>query len=729
METIYIESQKSAYNFYTCDTKILTMSLPISFISKSLSISEKQVSTTINLLAEKATVPFISRYRKEMTGGLDEVQIENIQIAFLKLKDLEKRKKTILETISEQGNLSKELKEKIEKSWDSNELEDLYLPFKPRRKSRADKAIELGLAPLAKMLMSQQGASFSSMAERFVKGEVESINEAIKGAQDIAALWISERQYIRQKIRGLFWREGVLKSKMVKGKEEEGEKFKDYFSFEEPIKRIKSHRFLAVYRGQKEGVLKVVIEPPTKEAIIMVADSVIKQDGDFKKEIQEVVKDVYTRLLKTSIETEVKKDLKTQADIEAIKVFAENLRQLLLQSPLGGKRTLAIDPGFRSGCKVVCLSENGDLVGNSTIFPHPPQNKTTDAMKKISTMVQQYKIEAIAIGNGTAGRETEAFIKRIRFNTKVNVYMVNEAGASIYSASKIAREEFPDYDVTVRGAVSIGRRLMDPLAELVKIDPKSIGVGQYQHDVDQAILKQRLDSVVESSVNRVGVDVNTASKYILTYVSGIGPQIAENIVEYRKQNGDFTARKELNKVPKLGTKAFEQSAGFLRISNGENPLDNSAVHPESYSLVKKMAKDAKCSLNELIGNEELVGGLRIEKYITKEIGEITLNDLIKELVKPSRDPRKIARVFEFDKRLRSLADVEQGMEIVGIVNNVTNFGAFVDIGIKESGLIHISNLADAYVSNPADIVSVHQHVKTKVISIDFDRKRIGLKLI
>ena len=729
METIYTESQKSAYNFYTCDTKILTMSLPISFISKSLSISEKQVSTTINLLEEKATVPFISRYRKEMTGGLDEVQIEKIQIAFLKFKELEKRKKTILNTISEQGNLIQELKEKIENSWDSNELEDLYLPFKPRRKSRADKAIELGLAPLAKMLMSQQGASFSSMAERFVKGELENINEAIKGAQDIAALWISERQYIRQKIRGLFWREGVLKSKMVKGKEEEGEKFKDYFSFEEPIKRIKSHRFLAIYRGQKEGVLKVAIEPPTKEAILMVADSVLKRDGDFKKEIQEVVKDVYTRLLKISIETEVKKDLKTQADVEAIKVFAENFRQLLLQSPLGGKRTLAIDPGFRSGCKVVCLSENGDLVGNSTIFPHPPQNKTTDAMKKISTMVQQYKIEAIALGNGTAGRETEAFIKRIRFNTKVNVYIVNEAGASIYSASKIAREEFPDYDVTVRGAVSIGRRLMDPLAELVKIDPKSIGVGQYQHDVDQAVLKQRLDSVVESSVNRVGVDVNTASKYILTYVSGIGPQIAENIVEYRKQNGDFTARKELNKVPKLGTKAFEQSAGFLRISNAENPLDNSAVHPESYSLVQKMAKDAKCSLNELIGNEALVGDLDIKNYITKEVGELTLNDLIKELIKPSRDPRKIARVFEFDKRLRSLADVEQGMEIVGIVNNVTNFGAIVDIGIKESGLIHISNLADSYVSNPADVVSVHQHVKAKVISIDIDRKRIGLKLL
>ncbi len=729
METIYIETKKSVYNFYTCDTKILTMSLPISFISKSLSISEKQVSTTINLLEEKATVPFISRYRKQMTGGLDEVQIDNIQMAFLKLKDLEKRKKTILETILDQGNLIQELKEKIENSWDSNQLEDLYLPFKPRRKSRADKAIELGLEPLAKMLMSQQGASFSSMAERFVKGEVENINEAIKGAQDIAALWISERQYIRQKIRGLFWRKGVLKSKMVKGKEEEGEKFKDYFSFEEPIKRIKSHRFLAVYRGQKEGVLKVAIEPPTKEAILMVADSVLKRDGDFKKEIQEVVKDVYTRLLKTSIETEVKKDLKTQADVEAIKVFAENLRQLLLQSPLGGKRILAIDPGFRSGCKVVCLSENGDLVGNSSIFPHPPQNKTTDAMKKISTMVQQYKIEAIAIGNGTAGRETEAFIKRIRFNTKVNVYIVNEAGASIYSASKIAREEFPDYDVTVRGAVSIGRRLMDPLAELVKIDPKSIGVGQYQHDVDQAVLKQRLDSVVESSVNRVGVDVNTASKYILTYVSGIGPQIAENIVAYRKQNGDFTARKELNKVPKLGTKAFEQSAGFLRISNAENPLDNSAVHPESYSLVQKMAKDAKCSLNELIGNEALVGDLDIKNYITKEVGELTLNDLIKELVKPSRDPRKIARVFEFDKRLRSIADVEQGMEIVGIVNNVTNFGAFVDIGIKESGLIHISNLADSYVSNPADIVSVHQHVQAKVISIDVDRKRIGLKLI
>ncbi len=491
METIYIQSKKSVYNFYTCDTKILTMSLPISFISKSLSISEKQVSTTINLLEEKATVPFISRYRKQMTGGLDEVQIENIQIALLKLKDIEKRKKTILETISEQGNLSKELKEKIENSWEINELEDFYLPFKPRRKSRADKAIELGLVPLAKILMSQTGASFSSMAERFVKGEVKNINEAIKGAQDIAALWISERQYIRQKIRGLFWREGVLKSKMVKGKEEEGEKFKDYFSFEEPIKRIKSHRFLAVYRGQKEGVLKVVIEPPKKEAILMVSDSVIKHNGDFNKEIQEVVKDVYTRLLKTSIESEVKKDLKTQADVEAIKVFAENLRQLLLQSPLGGKRTLAIDPGFRSGCKVVCLSENGDLVGNSTIFPHPPQNKGADAMKKISTMVQQYKIEAIAIGNGTAGRETEAFIKRVRFSTKVNVYIVNEAGASIYSASKIAREEFPDYDVTVRGAVSIGRRLMDPLAELVKIDPKSIGVGQYQHDVDQSNIKTK----------------------------------------------------------------------------------------------------------------------------------------------------------------------------------------------------------------------------------------------
>ena len=705
------------------------MSLPISFISRALSISEKQVSSTINLFEENATVPFISRYRKEMTGGLDEVQVENIQIAFSKLKDLEKRKKTILETIFNQGNLSQELKQKIDNSWDSNELEDLYLPFKPRRKSRADKAIELGLEPLAKILMSQKGDIFSSMAERFVTGEVKDINEEIKGAQDIAALWISERQYIRQKIRGLFWREGMLKSKMVKGKEEEGEKFKDYFSFEEPIKRIKSHRFLAVYRGQKEGVLKVVIEPPTKEAILMVADSVVKQDGGFNKEIQEVVKDVYTRLLKTSIETEVKKDLKTQADLEAIKVFAENLRQLLLQSPLGGKRTLAIDPGFRSGCKVVCLSENGDLVGNSAIFPHPPQNKTTDAMKKISTMVQQYKIEAIAIGNGTAGRETEAFIKRIRFNTKVNVYIVNEAGASIYSASKIAREEFPDFDVTVRVAVSIGRRLMDPLAELVKIDPKSIGVGQYQHDVDQTILKQRLDSVVESSVNRVGVDVNTASKYILTYVSGIGPQIAENIVAYRKQNGDFTARKELNKVPKLGTKAFEQSAGFLRISNAENPLDNSAVHPESYSLVNKMAKDAKCSLNELIGNEELVGNLNIEKYISKEVGELTLNDLIKELVKPSRDPRKIARVFEFDKRLRSIADVEEGMEIVGIVNNVTNFGAFIDIGIKESGLIHISNLADGFVSNPADIVSVHQHVQTKVISIDIDRKRIGLKLI
>jgi len=704
------------------------MPIPISFISKNLSIPENQVKSTIGLLEGKATVPFISRYRKEMTGGLDEVQIENIQITYLKLKELEKRKATIIETILEQGNLSQELKTKIDTSWDSNEIEDLYLPFKPRRKTKADKAIELGLEPLAKMLMSQKGSDIFSMAERFIKGGISNAEEAVKGAQDIAALWVSERQAIRQKIRSLFWREGSLKSKMVKGKEEEGEKFKDYFSFEEPIKRVKSHRFLAVYRGQKEGVLRVSIEPPIK-ALKIISDSVLKQNGDFKEEMQEVVKDAYSRLIKPSIETEIKKDLKTKADDEAIKVFAENLRQLLLQSPLGGKRTLAIDPGFRSGCKVVCLSENGDLLGNATIFPHPPQNKTTDAMKKISTMVQQYKINAIAIGNGTAGRETESFIKRIRFNTKLNVYIVNEAGASIYSASKIAREEFPDYDVTVRGAVSIGRRLMDPLAELVKIDPKSIGVGQYQHDVDQTVLKQRLDSVVESSVNRVGVDLNTASKYILTYVSGIGPQIAENIVEYRKENGDFKSRKELGKVPKLGAKAFEQSAGFLRISNGENPLDNSAVHPENYTLVNKMAKDAKCSIDDLIGNEESVGQLDVQKYISAEVGELTLSELIKELGKPSRDPRKIARVFEFDKRLRSLADVEVGMEVVGIVNNVTNFGAFVDIGIKENGLIHISNLADDYVSNPADIVSVHQHVSAQVISVDADRKRIGLKLL
>ncbi len=705
------------------------MTLPVSLIAKELSIQQWQVDNTIELLNQKATVPFISRYRKERTGNLDEVQVSNIQSMYEKLEELAKRKESILATIEELGKLTDELRERISNSWDAQEIEDIYLPFKPRRKTKADKAIEQGLEPLAKILMSQKGGDIYQIAGRFVKGELNSAEEAVEGAMHIAALWVSERESVRRRLRNLFSRSAYVQAKLVKGKEEEGEKYKDYFDYQELAKRIKSHRFLAVYRGQKEGILKVGIAPDRKEALELISSVVIKNHGDFSEEMESVVKDAYSRLLKPSLETELKNEIKEKSDEEAIKVFAENLRQLLLQPPLGNKRILAIDPGFRTGCKVVCINENGDLLSNITIYPNPPQKETSQAMKKVSTLVEQHKIEAIAIGNGTASRETENFIKRIRFDRKVQVFIVNEAGASIYSASKVAREEFPQYDVTVRGAVSIGRRLMDPLAELVKIDAKSIGVGQYQHDVDQSLLKKKLDAVVESCVNKVGVDLNTASKYLLTYVSGIGPQIASNIVDYRSENGNFTSRKQLEKVPKLGAKAFEQSAGFLRVAEGDNPLDNSAVHPENYKLLDSILKDQKVELSDLIGDEKGINQINWSSYQKEEVGELTLNDIKEELLKPGRDPRKAAKVFEFAKGIHKLEDLKIGMELPGIINNVTNFGAFVDVGIKENGLIHISNLADGYVSNPADIVSLHQHVNVEVISIDADRKRIGLSLI
>lgn len=697
-------------------------------IAKELQFEIKQVKNTLELLASGATIPFISRYRKEATQNLDEVQIAVIQEAHQRILEFEKRKKFILSSIAEQGKLTEELQTKIESCSDIKELEDVYLPYKPRKETKADKAIALGLEPLAKILMAQTGRNFSSIAQKYTSSKVLDVDDAINGAIDIVAQWINERIAIRQKIRGLFWRTGVMHSKLVKGKEQDAEKFKDYFDFQESIKKIKSHRILALLRGQEEGFLKVAIEPDKQEALTIIKQIIIKPNSPFEEELETAIKEAYNRLIKPAIETEIRNELKAQADVEAIKVFAENLRQLLLLPPLGGKRVLAIDPGFRTGCKVVCLNENGDLLHNETIYPHAPQNETKLAQKKIATLANQYKIEAIAIGNGTAARETENFIKNTGFTTDVKVFVVNEAGASIYSASKVAREEFPDYDVTVRGSVSIGRRLMDPLAELVKIDPKSIGVGQYQHDVDQKLLQQQLDLVVESCVNKVGVDLNVASKYLLTYISGIGPQLAENIVNYRKEKGGFTSREELKKVPKLGPKAYEQAAGFLRISDAKNPLDNSAVHPERYKIVEKICKDAKTSVEQLIGNEALINQINWNNYVDDTIGELTLVDIKQELLKPGRDPRKAAKIFEFDKNIKSINDLQVGMKVPGIINNITNFGAFVDIGIKENGLIHISNLADEYIASPSEVVSLHQHVMVKVLEVDKERKRIGLSL-
>ncbi len=697
-------------------------------ISKQLNIRLGSVENTVKLLDDGATIPFISRYRKEATGGLDEVQIARIKEMNEKFIELEKRKQTVLTSIREQEKLTPDLQERIENCWEPTELEDIYLPFKPKRRTRAEVARKRGLEPLAKWLMTQQGGSPETKAAPFAKEEVADATEALKGACDIIAEWVNEDAKARQLVRNIFEREALISSKVIKGKEEEGEKYKDYFDFSAPLSRCPSHRLLAVRRGEAEGFLRVSISPDDEKCLDKLVPRYARNKTEAADYVEEAVTDAYKRLLKPSIETEFATLSKEKADEAAIAVFAENLRQLLLAPPLGQQRILGIDPGFRTGCKLVCLDEQGDLLHNETIYPHAPQNEFQKSAAKVTQLVSAYKIDAIAIGNGTASRETERFIANLRYDREVKVFVVSENGASVYSASKTAREEFPDYDVTVRGAVSIGRRLSDPLAELVKIDPKSIGVGQYQHDVDQAKLKRALDQTVESCVNLVGVNLNTASKHLLMYVSGLGESLAQNIVNYRAENGAFRSRKELKKVPRLGEKAFEQCAGFLRIADAENPLDNSAVHPESYPIVERMAKELNCSVKELIGNKTLIGSIDINRYKTGATGAETLADILQELEKPGRDPRTKAQVLEFDPDIRSIADVKEGMTLNGIVTNVTNFGCFVDFGIKENGLVHISELADRFVSNPAEVVSLHQHVKVKVLSVDADRKRIQLSM-
>lgn len=697
-------------------------------ISTALNIAERQVESTLNLLNEGATIPFISRYRKEMTGGLDEVQIGNIKERYDKLCEITKRKETIINTIEEQNKLTPELKKRIEETWESSTLEDIYLPYKPKRKTKAEIARQKGLEPLAITLMMQRENNPEEKAAQFLKNVLKDINEAIKGAQDIVAEMVNEDEQARNTVRNLFGRQAVISSKVIKGKEEEAIKYRDYFDFSEPLKRCSSHRLLAIRRGESEGLLKVSISPDDEECVGRLERMFIRSNNACARYVAEALQDAYKRLLKPSIETETGNLSKEKADDEAIRVFTENLKQLLLAAPLGQKRVLGIDPGFRTGCKVVCLDAQGNLLHNENIYPHPPVNKTGEAASKIRKMVEAYNIEAIAIGNGTASRETEEFITNQQFDRKLQVFVVSEQGASIYSASKVARDEFPDYDVTVRGAVSIGRRLMDPLAELVKIDAKSIGVGQYQHDVDQTKLKKALDQTVENCVNLVGVNLNTASSHLLTYISGLGPQLALNITNYRAENGAFASRKELMKVPRMGAKAFEQCAGFLRIPNAKNPLDNTAVHPESYHIVEKMAKDLGCTVAELIANKELRGRIDLKQYITSTVGLPTLNDIMQELDKPGRDPRETAKVFEFDRSIRTLDDLREGMILPGIVGNITNFGAFVDLGIKENGLIHLSQMADRYISDPSEVVSIHQHITVKVLSIDKERKRIQLTL-
>ena len=698
-------------------------------ISGNLNLPSKQVSATLNLLEGGATIPFISRYRKEVTGGLDEVQIEAIQSQYEKLQETAKRKETILKTIEAQGKLTQELQKRIEQTWDATELEDIYLPYKPKRKSRAETARQLGLEPLSTLLMMQREPNPELIAKRYVKGEVKSVEEALKGARDIIAEQVSENEQSRNYVRNAFGRDAVLTSRVVKTKEAEAAKYRDYFDWQEPLKRCSSHRLLAIRRGEAEGMLKVSITPNDNYCMERLQRQYVRGRNGSSEQVSMAVDDAYKRLLKPSIESEFAGMSKEKADEEAIKVFAENLRQLLLASPLGQKRVMGIDPGFRTGCKVVCLDAQGNLLHNENIYPHPPVGKTKEAMSRLQKMLEAYRIEAIAIGDGTASRETESFVKSMRFYTDVQVFVVSEQGASIYSASKLAREEFPEYDVTVRGAVSIARRLMDPLAELVKIEPKSIGVGQYQHDVDQGKLKRSLDQTVVNCVNQVGVNLNTASSHLLTYISGLGPQLAQNIVNYRTENGPFTSRKELMKVPRMGAKAFEQCAGFLRIPNAQNPLDNTAVHPESYGIVESMAKDLGCSINELITNKEQRLRIVPERYLNEKIGMPTLRDILQELEKPGRDPRGKAKVFEFDPNVRTMDDLRVGMELPGIVGNITNFGAFVNIGIKESGLIHLSQMSDRYITDPNEVVAIHQHVRVQVVSIDTERKRIGLKLI
>jgi uncharacterized protein len=700
----------------------------IQIIAQSLNIKETQVSSTISLLEEGATVPFISRYRKERTGSLDEVQILQIKEQNEKLSELEKRKVTILKTIDEQENLTPELKIRIENCFDPVELEDIYLPYKPKRRSKATIAREKGLEPLAKIIMKQVERDLEYRANSFLNDEVKNTEEALAGARDVIAEWVSENEKARNIVRRGFEPGAIITSKIIKGKEEAAAKYRDYFDWQEPLKKCASHRLLAMRRGENEGFLRISITPDEERTIENLERFFVRGNNQSSTQVSLAVKDSNKRLIQPSIETEFSNLAKGKADEEAIKVFAENLKQLLLAPPLGQKRTLAIDPGYRSGCKIVCLDEQGNLLHNANIYPHKPQEERKMAAKKISSMVEMYRIEAIAIGNGTASRETEAFIKKLHFDREVRVYVVSEDGASVYSASSVARQEFPQYDVTVRGAVSIGRRLMDPLAELVKIDPKSIGVGQYQHDVEQKKLKNSLDSVVELSVNSVGVNLNTASKHLLTYISGLGPQLAENITIYRKENGAFQSREALKKVPRMGAKAFEQAAGFLRIPDAENPLDNSGVHPESYKIVKQIATDLKCKLTDVVRNEELVSKVDFQKYVTGKIGLPTLNDIKKELLKPGRDPRKPIKIFEFAQGIFSIEHLQVGMELPGIVNNITKFGAFVDVGIKESGLIHVSEMADRFISDPNEIVKLHEHIKVRVKDLDIPRKRIQLSL-
>lgn len=700
-------------------------------IAAELKLPAHRIANTLKLLQGGATIPFISRYRKEATGGLDEVQIGDIQTRYEKLCELSKRKETVLSTIEEQGKLTPELKARISACWNTTELEDIYLPFKPKRKTRAEAARAKGLEPLALLLMMQKENNLAAKVRNFVKGEVKDEEDALKGARDILAEQISEDERSRNLMRNQFQRQALIQSKVVKGKEAEeaSAKYRDYFDFCEPLKKCSSHRLLALRRGESEGVLKVNIFPEDEDMCNERLQRLfVRANNECAYQVEEALTDAYKRLLKPAIETEFAALSKEKADEEAIRVFAENLRQLLLAPPLGQKRVMGIDPGFRTGCKVVCLDAQGTLLHNEAIYPHPPKSEYAQAARKIVKLVEQYKIEAIAIGNGTASRETEQFVTSQRYDREVQVFVVSEDGASIYSASKTAREEFPDYDVTVRGAVSIGRRLMDPLAELVKIDAKSIGVGQYQHDVDQTKLKASLDQTVESCVNLVGVNVNTASKHLLTYVSGLGPTLAQNIVDYRTENGPFESRRQLLKVPRMGAKAYEQCAGFLRIPQAKNPLDNSAVHPESYPIVEQMAKDLNCTVADLIKDKELRSKIDLKKYVTDTVGLPTLTDILQELDKPGRDPRQKIQVFEFDKNVRTLDDLQEGMELPGIVTNITNFGCFVDIGIKENGLVHVSQLADRFVSNPADVVRIHQHVRVKVMSIDHERKRIQLTM-
>jgi len=698
-------------------------------ISTQANIQDWQAKSTIELLEEGGTVPFISRYRKEKTGGLDEVQIMTVKTLLAQFNELEKRKKSIVKSIKEQGKLTDDLHGRIKNCVESNALEDIYLPYKQKRKTKASVARENGLEPMAKILMSQNESDVKGKAKQFLSKNASSVEEVLEGARYIVAEWMSENGALRSKMRKHFERNSAVSTKVVKGKEAEGEKFKDYFKFSEPLYKCRSHRMLALRRGEDLGILKMSIVPDEAESMQIMESFFVKGYSASSEQVRLAIADAYKRLIRPSIETEIRKSSKEKADLEAIDVFVKNLRQLLLSAPLGQKRILALDPGFRSGCKLVCLDEQGNLLHNANIFPHSPQKETSKAMNKVSNLVETYKIEAIAIGNGTASRETEAFIKRMKFNRSLQVFIVSEDGASIYSASKIAREEFPEYDVTVRGAVSIGRRLMDPLSELVKVDPKSIGVGQYQHDVDQKQLKASLDAVVESCVNSVGVNVNTASKYLLTYVSGVGSTLAENIVKYRDAEGSFEKRSDLKKVPRMGAKVYEQCAGFLRIQDSKNPLDNSAVHPERYTLVKQIGKDLKVTIDQLIGNEDALSQLKIQDYVSDEVGLPTIEDIVDELLKPGRDPRKKAKVFEFDQRIRQIEDLKAGLRLPGIVTNITNFGCFVDVGVKQDGLLHISNMADRFISDPNEIVSLHEHVEVEVLEVDISRKRIGFRLL